>query len=54
MATLIVVAAAAAVVETAAGAQFVSAVEFAVVVGVVLWVMSSGLVYEVYLQLAEG
>jgi len=36
VATLIVVVVAAAVVETAAGAAFVSAVEFAVVVGIVL------------------
>ena len=51
--TLIVVAAAATAVETAAGAAFASAAEFAVVAGLVLLETSSGLVYVVYLQLAE-
>jgi hypothetical protein len=44
----------AAVVETAAGAAFASAEVVAVVAEVVFWVMSSGLVYVAYLQLAEG
>ena len=52
VATLIVVAAAATAVQTAAGAAFVSEVESAVVAGVV-WVMSSHPVYAVYLQLVE-
>ena len=47
--TLIVVAAAAVVVQPAAGAAFVSAVEVAVVTGPVLWV-TSRLVYAGYLQ----
>jgi hypothetical protein len=49
VATLIVVAAA--VAEIAAVAAFVSVA--AVEVGVVLWAMSSGLVYAAYLLLAE-
>jgi hypothetical protein len=47
--TLIVVAAAATVVQPVAGAAFVSAADFVVVTGPVLWV-TSRLVYAVYLQ----
>jgi len=47
--TLIVVAVAATVVQPAAEAAFVSAVEFAVVAGSVLWVKSR-LGYAAYLQ----